>query len=189
MSTLEIIATLLSIVYIVLAVSNQSICFVFGLLASLVWGYVSLYTYNLLFDALLQIFYVGMSIYGLYLWRKGQDDRAVLPITRMNFREHSLTIIGGAVLGLGVAYITGIFYESSWPFLDSLTTAFLMIATYFLIQRKLECWLYFVIADAIYIYIYVNQGAQLFAVMMAVYTLMAILGYISWKRELKGALI
>ena len=66
MSKPEIIATILSIIYIVLAVRNKSLCFVFGLLASLVWGYVSFYNYNLLFDALLQVFYVGMSICLLY---------------------------------------------------------------------------------------------------------------------------
>lgn len=184
MSELEIIASLLSIIYIVLAVRNKSVCFVFGLVASLVWAYVSLYNYNLLFDALLQIFYVGMSVYGLYLWRSGKDQKVELPITRMSFQEHLLTLLSGIVLGVGVAYVTSFFYEASWPYLDSLTTAFLMIATYFLVQRKLECWIYFVIADAIYVYIYLEQGAQVFACMMVLYTIMAVLGYTQWRKEM-----
>ena len=185
MSNLEIIATILSIIYIVLAVRNKSLCFVFGLLASLVWGYVSLYSYNLLFDALLQMFYVGMSIYGLYLWGSGKSEREELAITRMSGKEHILTILGGVVLGIGVAYATSFFYKASWPYLDSLTTAFLMIATYFLVQRKLECWIYFVIADAVYIYIYHKQGAELFAIMMVLYTIMAIIGFMQWQKELR----
>ena len=77
MSTLEIISTVLSLIYIVLAVNNKSICFVFGLVASLFWGYVSMFSYNLLFDAILQIFYMGMSLYGLYLWRsRSGEDKA-----------------------------------------------------------------------------------------------------------------
>jgi len=124
MSTLEIIATVLSLIYIVLAVKNKSICFVFGLIASLVWGYVSLYSYNLVFDALLQIFYVGMSIYGLYLWRSGKEEKKDLPIRHMTLNDHLITIISGVILGIGVAYATSFFYEASWPYLDSLTTAF-----------------------------------------------------------------
>lgn len=188
MSKPEIIATALSIIYIVLAVRNKSICFVFGLVASLVWGYVSLFIYNLLFDCLLQIFYVGMSIYGLYLWRVDRSDKQELPITHMSRIEHILTLMSGMVLGIGVAYATSFFYVASWPYLDSLTTAFLMIATYFLVQRKLECWIYFVVADAVYVYIYWAQGAKLFSVMMVFYTAMAILGYLSWQKEMKFAL-
>ena len=185
MSTLEIIATILSIIYIVLAVRNKSICFIFGLFASLVWAYVSLFSYNLLFDAFLQIFYVGMSVYGLYLWRVDKNEEEELPITNMNFLEHILTLLSGIVLGVGVAYTTSYFYDASWPYLDSLTTAFLMIATYFLVLRKLECWIYFVVADAVYVYIYWAQGAKLFSGMMVLYTVMAILGYIRWQKEMK----
>ena len=92
MSILETIATLLSLIYIVLAVNNKSICFVFGLVASLVWGYVSMYSYNLLFDTILQIFYVGMSVYGLYLWRSSKDQSEELPITHMTAKDHWITI-------------------------------------------------------------------------------------------------
>lgn len=185
MSTLEIIATVLSIVYIVLAVKNKALCFVFGLIASLVWGYVSLYSYNLVFDAVLQIFYVGMSVYGLYLWRKGSDQVDALPITHMTSRDHLMTLVIGAALGAGVAYVTGLFYEASWPYLDSLTTAFLMLATFYLVKRKIECWIYFIVADAIYVYIYWAQGATLFAGMMVIYTIMALIGYFQWDRQVR----
>lgn len=185
MSTLEIIATVLSLIYIVLAVNNKSICFVFGLFASIVWGYVSLYNYNLVFDAILQIFYVGMSVYGLYQWRSAHEDSSELPITHMTMVDHAITVISGLVLGVAVAYCTSLVYDASWPYLDSLTTAFLMIATYYLVQRKIECWIYFIVADAIYIYIYYAQGATLFAYMMIAYTFMAALGYWQWNREMK----
>ena len=185
MSILEITATILSLIYIVLAVNNKAICFVFGLVASLIWGYVSLYSYNLLFDAILQLFYVGMSVYGLYLWRSEEDQSAQLPITHMLLKDHLLTIVGGVLLGIGVAFATSFFYEASWPYLDSLTTAFLMLATYYLVRRKMECWIYFIIADSIYIYIYWEQGAKLFAGMMVIYTIMAAIGYWQWGREMK----
>ena len=184
MSILEIIATVLSLIYIVLAVNNKVLCFVFGLVASLVWGYVSLYSYNLLFDAVLQIFYVGMSVYGLYQWRSGKDRSEELFITHMTAKDHWITLSLGVILGIGVAYITGLFYDASWPYLDSLTTAFLMLATYYLVKRKIECWVYFIIADAIYVYIYWAQGAELFAGMMVVYTVMAVVGFWQWNREI-----
>lgn len=185
MSILEIVATVLSLIYIILAVNNRSICFIFGLVASVIWGYVSLYAYNLLFDAILQGFYVGMSIYGLYLWQNGKSESDGLPISHMTTLDHCITVTVGVVLGFGLAYVTGLFYEASWPYLDSLTTAFLMLATYYLVKRKIECWIYFVIADAIYIYIYYVQGALLFSGMMIVYTAMAAIGYYQWKNEMR----
>ncbi len=187
MSTLEIIATVLSLIYIFLVVQNRATGFVFGLLASVVWGYVSFYTYNLLFDSLLQIFYVGMSVYGLFLWRGDKDQDVVLPITQMTTKEHIITISCGFFLGIGVAYIIGLFYQATWPYLDSLTTAFMMLATYLLVIRKIECWIYFIIADAVYVYIYLEQGATLFAGTMVVFIAMAVVGYWQWGRDLKAA--
>lgn len=184
MSPLEIVATVLSLIYIVLAVRNLSLCFVFGLAASLVWGYVSFYDYNLVFDAILQLFYVGMSIYGIYEWRSDDGSKTVLPITHMTAKDHMATIVIGVIVGVGLAYITGLFYAASWPYLDSLTTAFLMLATYHLVKRRIETWIYFIIADAIYIYIYIAQGAILFAYMMIIFTIMAAVGYWQWKREM-----
>lgn len=144
-----------------------------------------MFNLNLLFDAILQIFYVGMSVYGLYLWRSGNDQNEELPITHMTFRDHSITIAGGVILGVGVAYATSFFYKSSWPYLDSLTTAFLMLATYYLVKRKVECWIYFVAADVIYIYIYWAQEAKLLAGTMVVFSVMAMVGYWQWSREMK----
>ena len=60
-----------------------------------------------------------------------------------------------------------------------------MLATYYLVKRKIECWIYFIIADAIYIYIYWAQGAKLFAGMMVVYTVMAAVGYWQWAKDIK----
>lgn len=185
MSSYEIVATVLSLIYIVLAVANKPLCFVFGIFASLIWGYVSFSMYNLVFDAILQFFYVGMSVWGILLW-KSEGDKEELPIRNMTMPEHAISIAAGIGLGFMVAYLTGLFYDANWPYLDSLTTAFLMIATYWLVQRKLECWIYFIIADAVYIYIYHQQGATLFAWMMVVYTIMAALGYYQWKREMKA---
>lgn len=144
-----------------------------------------MFSYNLLFDAILQIFYMGMSLYGLYLWRSGEDKAEELPISQMTVKDHWVTLFIGGVIGVGVAYVTGLFYETSWPYLDSLTTVFLMLATYYLVKRKIECWIYFVITDAVYIYIYWLQGAKLFAGMMVVYTIMAAVGYWQWRKEMK----
>ena len=92
-----------------------------------------MFSYNLLFDAILQIFYLGMSLYGLYLWRSGGDKAEELPISQMTVKDHWVTLFIGGVIGVGVAYVTGLFYDASWPYLDSLTTAFLMLATYYLV--------------------------------------------------------
>lgn len=180
MTLYEIVATILSLIYVVLAIRNRPICFIFGAIASIAWGYVSFFQYHLAFDALLQIFYVLMSIYGIYQWRSAYEE-IELPITRMQIRDHIITLLGSIGVGLLVAYITLQFYDIAWPYLDSVTTGMLIFATYWLTQRKLENWIYFIMADATYIYIYWQSGAEAFAGMMVLYTIMAVLGYWSWR--------
>ena len=79
-SVYQWLATLFSLIYIYFAVRNESICFVFGLLSAVFWAYESYFLLNLKFDSFLQVFYMIMSVYGLYSWKRGgtgNSERAI----------------------------------------------------------------------------------------------------------------
>ena len=182
MTPVDFVITILSLFYIYFATQNKAICFVFGLFASGIWAYHDFTNLNLKFDGFLQIFYVGMSIWGLYKWKKGGDDQQELPITKMSTADH-LSVIGiSALLGIGIAWITRNIMDTSLPYLDAITTAFAIVVTYMLVIRKLENWIYWVAIDLAYVYIFINQSAPLLAGIMGIYTLLAIYGYKEWSK-------
>ena len=182
MTSLDILITILSLFYIYFATQNKIVCFVFGLFASGLWAYHDFANLNLKFDGFLQLFYVAMSVWGLYKWKKGTSNNDELPITSMNLKEHFLVIFISLVLGVGLAWITRNIMETALPYLDAITTAFAIVVTYMLIQRKLENWIYWILIDAAYIYIFINQDAPMLAGIMGVYTLLAIYGYNEWRK-------
>ncbi len=181
MSEYQWAATIFSLCYILLAVRNKPLCFVFGLIASIIWAYEDFVNINLKFDGFLQIFYAVTSILGLYIWYKGKGTDDPVGIKKLSTTQHILFISIGTIVSLLAARIGLYYFETSLPYLDALTTGFSIMCTFLLVWRYLDNWLYWVVIDLCYIYIYGKQGAWLFVGIMIVYTIMAILGYKTWK--------
>ena len=56
--------------------------------------------------------------------------------------------------------------------------------TTFLVARKvLSNWLYWVVIDAVSVYLYWSRGLDIYALLMLVYTGMAVYGYLQWKKN------
>ena len=182
MTPIDFIITVLSLFYIYYATQNKALCFVFGLMASGLWAYHDFINLNLKFDGFLQIFYVGMSIMGLYFWKKDNSTQQELPISSMSLKEHSLVIVISLGLGIGLAWLTRNIMDTSLPYLDAVTTAFAIMATFILIRRKLQNWIYWIFIDLTYIYIFLKQEAPMLAGIMGVYALLAIYGFWEWKK-------
>ncbi len=190
-------ATLTALVYVYLAARDSQWCWLFAAVSAVGWAYQSLVAYALVSDALLQLFYLIMAGVGLYRWRKSRPERVdnqaldhlaieSLPVApefrRMTLREHLLTIGGSVAVGLLLGMTVGALATATQTYLDAITTTFSIAATFLLIGRRLENWLYWIIIDAVYVYIYLRSGAMLFALLMVLYVVMAGYGYWQWRR-------
>ncbi len=183
MGLIEWGAVLASMIYLYFAIKNKVICFVFGAIGSLLWAWAS-YSKYLYFDAGLQLFYVGMSILGIVQWKFGKKGKE-LPVSDVTWEQH-LLIISNIVIFSNTLYLFSKKIDFiNFPILDALTTVMMIAGTLLLVRRKISSWIYLVIADVIYIYIYSKVGLWLFVGMMVVYVLFGTMGYISWKKIIK----
>ncbi len=175
-------ATIFSLIYLYYAIKNKPICFIYGIIGSGTWAYVS-YGGHYVFDAALQVFYIIISIIGIYRWKFGGTNRSELLITEHKPSSHFYIIIGGS-LAAYLLYWSSQFIELiDQPLLDAFTTVFLIVGTILLIERKLSSWIYLIIADLGCIYMYSLKGWWLFVGMMVIYVVFGIIGYISWRKE------
>jgi nicotinamide mononucleotide transporter len=178
---LDWIVTLTALVYVILSARNNSWCWPFGIVSCALWACAS-YGYGLYSDVLLQIFYVVMGFLGLYNWQKGSEEGGAMPISRMEVKDHLvylvIGILGGGVLGYLFSNTT-----AAATYWDAYTTIFSVLATVMLVRRQLENWGYWVLIDLAYAGLYYSRGAMLFAVLMAVYTIIAVYAYRAWKRQ------
>lgn len=185
MSLAEWGATIFSLIYLYYAIKNKPICFIFGIIGSAIWAFV-VFDAHLIFDTVLQVFYIVMSIIGIYRWKFGGNNKAELPITKLSTKMH-LGLIAFTLIITNLLYFGSQFIEViDKPLLDAFTTILLVIGTILLIERKLYSWVYLVIADIGYLYIYGASGLWLLVGVMAIYCVFGTIGFLEWRKEMRN---
>jgi len=185
MSEAEWGATIFSLVYLYYAIQNKPICFAYGIIGSALWAFV-VYQAHLIFDTGLQVFYIGMSLYGIYRWKFGGDQKTELPITNLSLSQHIVISVATVAISY-LLFLSSQFIEIiDKPFLDALTTTMLVIGTILLVERKLYSWIYLVVADIGYLYIYGAAGLWLLFFVMVVYIVFGTVGFLKWRRSYGG---
>lgn len=180
----EVLAVIFSTLYVVLAARGNVWCWVVGNIGCAFWAFASFQLYDLWIDALLQVFYIGMGFWGLYLWLYGGKEKTELPITSLPFPKHIPFFVTGTLISILFGYFFDNYTPAAATYLDAFTTIFAIFATFLTIKKVVESWLYWIIIDLLYVYIYSRQGAVLFALLLSVWTIMAVLGYFNWRKHL-----
>ena len=134
-------------------------------------------------DAVLQIVYIVISIFGWWNWLRGGAGHTELPISRSTARTGVLLGVGTVAATALFATILRRFTDSAAPLGDSVTTALSLTAQYMLSRKLLENWWMWMTADVIYIALYCYKSLFLTSVLYLVFLAMCIAGYDRWKKS------
>jgi len=183
---IELMGLIFGLLYIVLSIKENIWCWPAGLITSALYIYVFFNT-KFYADMGLQVYYLIVSVYGWYFWMFGskskkQDD---LKISRIKSKLAILLSIAFILLFVLISYILVNFTDSEIPYWDSFTTAASFVATWMLARKIIEHWIIWVVVDTISLGLYIYKGLYPTVILFAVYTILAILGYIEWKKQLK----
>ncbi|MBI9053480.1 MAG: nicotinamide mononucleotide transporter [Bacteroidales bacterium] len=183
---IELLATVFGLFYILLSIKQNIWCWPAGLITSALYVYV-FFGSKFYADMGLQVYYVFVSLYGWYHWKFGakskkQDD---LKISGINLKTAIILMLVTAVLFVIIAYVLVNFTDSTVPYWDSFTTAASFVATWMLARKIIEHWIIWIIVDAISLGLYLFKGLYPTVILFGVYTVLAILGYIEWRRKLR----
>ncbi len=177
---LEIVAVILGIIYVVLAAKNKISCWIFGILGSLLSIALFVIYAKLYAEAVLYIFYVLAGIYGWINWKNQKNEAEVY---QRKMLTHLFIIGVGIVFSMGLYYVlTSFFEESERPMIDSFTTIFSFIATYLTTKKWIENWIYWIVIDTVTTYLYFSRGLEIYALLMVAYSVIAVYGYLQWKK-------
>lgn len=134
-------------------------------------------------DMELQIFFLGMNIYGWYYWTKNTGNIAVVrPVSTITRQEAILTIDGIILFTLISGCIHHYYTGAAYPFLDSFCTACSIAGQIFLARKTLQTWLIWIFVDLIYIGVYISKDLYATSIMYTLYIYIAWMGYRSWKK-------
>ena len=98
-----------------------------------------------------------------------------------------VAIVGVYVLLHATIYmLLETFTDSNVPFWDSLTTSLSVVAYWLLSRKYVEQWLVWLAVDVITVGLYIYKDIPLTAGLYALYSALAIAGYMRWRRVIES---
>ncbi len=189
-NSIELLGTALGILYIFLSIKQNIFTWPAGLLSSLLYIIV-FYQSGFYADMGLQFYYVFISIYGWYNWLKGdreaparKTEKSELPVKKLTKKVIIQLTVAFVLIYIVILFILLKFTDSTVPFMDTLTTALSITATWMLAEKYIEHWLIWIFVDIVSAGLYVYKGLWPTVILFLIYTVLAVAGYREWKKSL-----
>jgi nicotinamide mononucleotide transporter len=101
-------------------------------------------------------------------------------------RVHWLVLVPfGLVGGLALGAILDRYTDSPLPYFDALLTSASLVAQWMMTRKLLENWIIWIVADVVYVPVFIQRGLPFTAVQYAVFLVLAFMGWASWRQSLR----
>ena len=182
---LELFAVIMNIISVFYAKRNNILVYPTGLIGTGIFVYILL-NFSLLGDTIINVYFFSMSIYGWYFWSRKKDEVLVNKVSTINRNEIKYLVIL-AISSLIFIYFLYDYFDkwNNWTaYLDNITTAIFFVAMWLMARRKIESWIFWIIGDLITVPLYFYKGLTISSIQYIIFLILAVLGYISWKKIL-----
>lgn len=179
---LQIVGVALGLLYLWLEYKADIRLWIVGIIMPAVNG-VLYYISGLYADMGMNCYYVLAGIYGWIVWSNRHPEkqysishtpwRLVLPLSCVT-----------TLLWVAITWILVRFTDSTVPMLDALTTAMSITAMWMLSRKYAEQWLVWLVVDAITVGLYIYKGIPFTSGLYALYTVLAVVGYRRWLKQI-----
>ena len=187
---LEVIAIFFGLLSVWFAQKDNIWVFPTGIINTAIYVYL-LWKWSLLGDMMINFYYVIMSIYGWYNWTRKKDNVVQFKISRMNSYEKKVSVVI-FVLTIGFVLAVYTFFDkfTHWTsYVDTLVTGIFFVGMWLMARRKIENWILWIVGDIISIPMYFVKGYSFTSIQYLIFTIIAIFGYLEWKRILQQKII
>lgn len=186
MMTLEILGTLVGLIYLWLEYRASIHLWIAGIVMPAIYLFVY-YDAGLYADFGINLYYLLIAVYGWTAWKYGhkflpqKTEVKELPITRMPIRgwiKAGITFIAAQLL---IARILICHTDSTVPWIDAFTTALSIVGMWMLARKYIEQWMVWMTVDVVSSGLYIYKELYFTAALYALYAIIAIFGYKKWK--------
>jgi nicotinamide mononucleotide transporter len=155
-------------------------CWPITLVADVIYVVVY-YHVMLLSDSLLQIFFVGFTLYGWWHWSRGVREEGEVRVVPLRPSRMVLAIVAGAagtiILGFPARYL-----HAALPFFDAGLASFSLVGSWWQARKHIANWWLWIVVDVLYVGEYIYKSLWLTAVLYAGLVALAIVGLQDWRR-------
>jgi len=178
----ELAAVILAVAYLLLALKESLWCWYCAFVSTGIYT-VIFWKVDLLMESGLSVFYMVMAVYGWWQWRGGGVKHQGVAIHRWAKATHIKVIAAILLTSLVSGYFLAENTRAVWPYIDAFTTWASVVTTWMVAKKVIENWLYWLVIDAVSIFLYIDRGLYLTALLFVAYVIIVIFGYFSWKKH------
>lgn len=189
----EIFAFVTGVIYIILEIRQKNFMWIIGILTG-VTSTILFFRQGLYASMSLNIYYVCVSAWGLYAWRrdsramsiKTENDGNDAAAERIHLNRLSLKMIIGSSLTMIVGTAAFVCFlrwlNDPMSLLDASVTILSAIATFWLSRSYMEQWLLWIVANILTAAMCLSQELNLLTILYGLYSLAAVYGYCHWRK-------
>ena len=185
MGGIEIAAALLGVTNVLLVVRRSIWNYPFGIAMVALYFFV-FWEAKLYSDALLQIFFFLIQLYGCCAWVHAERVDHGVAVGWLSNRSRMRWLAGTAVAtilwGAGMARFT----DAVAPFADATVAGLSVSAQILQSFRRVESWVLWILIDVIATYMYFIKGIKFVALEYLVFCFIASFGLWNWIREYRS---
>lgn len=184
--SLEGVAVVLALAYLLLAARESLWCWLCALISSVIYIWL-MWQSKLYMETALNVFYAVMAVLGWLQWKPKDEGTAQRPIVSMTWPQHVMCLALTLALTLVNGWLMQRFTQAAWPFVDAFISWGCVVTTVLVVRKVLENWLYWIVLDGLAVFVYIDRGLYLTALLFVGYVVIVVFGYFQWRREFLAA--
>lgn len=184
LNLLEALGVIFGLLSVWFAKKESILVFPAGIISVLIYIYLT-FGAKLYADMAINAYYFVMSIYGWYYWLKKGPGEKEAPITTNSRKDWIWTLFTLVVSFILLYLILTRLTDSDVPLIDAITTAIFFVGMQLMAKKRIENWIAWIIGDFISIPLYYHKGLILTSFQFFIFFILAVSGYISWKKTLQ----
>ncbi len=192
MSYVEFIGTVLYLWSVWLIAKRNILTWPIGIISVLLYM-ILFYQIRLYSDTIEQIYYLGASMCGWWIWNKSpKDNGQITDVKYSNSKNLILWVVLTGIISVAFGFLMSrihillpaVFPEAaSFPYLDAITTIMSFSAMWLMAQKNTESWFYWIIVDVIGIWLYFVKDVKFISLLYVILLIMAFNGLSMWHKS------
>ena len=182
--TLEIVAVFFGIASVLYAKKENIWVFPTGIISTVLYVYIC-YQFTLYGDLVINLYYTLMSLYGWYVWNHKTSGQSI-EITKSDPLD-MLKALG--IFISTAAFVVGVYlyydrFDRLTDYFDTFTSGIFFAGMWLMAHKKIEHWMFWILGNLISIPLYFVKGLGFSGLQFTIFLVLAIQGYIEWKKHL-----
>ena len=181
---IELIGAFFSLLYLIQEVRHKWTMWIVGIISSIFYVYI-FFDARLYAEMGMNIYFVAMSVYGLYCWKFAKTATEEPIIANVDKKTGLWLILSGTILFGITAWVLLKYTDSAAPYADTLVAVLSILATWMVAKKYIEHWHVWIFTNVFAIGLYIYQELYPTAILFTIYSIMSIVGLLEWRKTME----